>query len=99
MDTLQTRVRPGSAQFKENQEAQLRLVDDLRRRLAVAAAGGSDTARDRHVSRSKLLPRDRIARLLDRGSPFLEIARLAANGMYNDETPAAGVIAGIGLVN
>ncbi|WP_295124889.1 carboxyl transferase domain-containing protein [uncultured Leifsonia sp.] len=78
--------------------AQRALVDDLRRRLRVAAAGGPERARERHVARGKLLPRDRIDTLLDEGSPFLEIAPLAATGMYDDESPAAGVIAGIGVV-
>jgi 3-methylcrotonyl-CoA carboxylase beta subunit len=75
------------------------LVAELRARLARAARGGSDQARDRHTARGKLLPRDRVERLLDTGSPFLEVAPLAATGMYDDECPAAGVIAGIGLVN
>ncbi len=81
-----------------NDAAQRALVADLRERLAVAAAGGPERARERHVARGKLLPRDRIDALLDEGSPFLEIAPLAATGMYGDESPAAGVIAGIGLV-
>ncbi len=81
-----------------NDAAQRALVADLRKRLAVAAAGGPERARERHVARGKLLPRDRIDALLDEGSPFLEIAPLAATGMYGDESPAAGVIAGIGLV-
>lgn len=78
--------------------AQRALVADLRERLRVAAAGGPERARERHVARGKLLPRERIDVLLDEGSPFLEIAPLAATGMYDDESPAAGVIAGIGLV-
>ncbi|WP_240978317.1 carboxyl transferase domain-containing protein [Planctomonas sp. JC2975] len=77
---------------------QRELVAELRERLALAARGGSDVARERHTSRGKLLPRERVERLLDPGSPFLEIAPLAASGMYDDECPAAGVIAGIGLV-
>jgi 3-methylcrotonyl-CoA carboxylase beta subunit len=81
-----------------NDAAQRALVADLRQRLRVAAAGGPERARERHVARGKLLPRDRIDTLLDEGSPFLEIAPLAATGMYDDESPAAGVIAGIGLV-
>jgi 3-methylcrotonyl-CoA carboxylase beta subunit len=74
------------------------LVAELHRRLSVAAAGGSPAARERHTSRGKLLPRERVERLLDSGSPFLEVAPLAASGMYDDECPAAGVIAGVGLV-
>jgi 3-methylcrotonyl-CoA carboxylase beta subunit len=78
---------------------QRELVAELRARLTVAAAGGPQRARERHLSRGKLLPRDRVDVLLDEGSPFLEIAPLAATGMYGDESPAAGLIAGIGLVS
>ena len=75
------------------------LTKELADRLALAALGGTAKARDRHVSRGKLLPRDRVAELLDPGSPFLEIAPLAANGLYDDECPGAGVITGIGRVS
>jgi 3-methylcrotonyl-CoA carboxylase beta subunit len=75
------------------------LVADLRERLRVRALGGSAAARARHVSRGKLLPRDRVDRLLDPGSPFLEIAALAAEGMYDGATPGAGIITGIGRVS
>ncbi|CAM5338525.1 3-methylcrotonyl-CoA carboxylase beta subunit OS=Leifsonia shinshuensis OX=150026 GN=HNR13_001894 PE=4 SV=1 [Leifsonia shinshuensis] len=88
----------GTAEPAGNDAAQRALVADLRERLAVAAAGGPERARERHVARGKLLPRERIDALLDEGSPFLEIAPLAATGMYGDESPAAGLIAGIGLV-
>ncbi len=76
-----------------------RLVDELNTRLAAAALGGNERARERHVSRGKLLPRERVDRLLDPGSPFLELAPLAANGMYGDESPGAGIITGIGRVS
>ncbi|MDR6614299.1 carboxyl transferase domain-containing protein [Leifsonia sp. 1010] len=98
MPTLTSEASATDARFEQNDAAQRELVADLRRRLAVAAAGGPERARERHVARGKLLPRDRIDALLDEGSPFLEIAPLAATGMYGDESPAAGVIAGIGLV-
>lgn len=75
------------------------LAAELRERLDVAARGGSENARARHVARGKLLPRDRVTRLLDEGSPFIEIAPLAAHGLYGGDAPAAGVIAGIGLVH
>ncbi len=75
------------------------LVEELRARLEVARMGGSQTARDRHVSRGKLLPRDRIEHLLDPGSPFLEIAPLAADGVYDDDVPSAGIIVGIGRIS
>ncbi|APT90134.1 methylcrotonoyl-CoA carboxylase [Corynebacterium sphenisci DSM 44792] len=74
------------------------LAADLRGRLRRAAAGGGERARARHIARGKLLPRQRIDELLDPGSPFLEIAPLAADGMYGGKVPAAGVVAGIGLV-
>src|SRR6478735_2998066 len=98
MPTLTSEASATDARFEQNEAAQRELVADLRRRLAVAAAGGPERARERHVARGKLLPRDRIDALLDEGSPFLELAPLAATGMYDDESPAAGVIAGIGMV-
>ncbi|KNC19006.1 methylcrotonoyl-CoA carboxylase [Arthrobacter sp. RIT-PI-e] len=99
METLTSKVDPGSPVFTANQDAQRELVAELRRRLAVAALGGPEVSRQRHLSRGKLLPRERIDHLLDDGSPFLEIAPLAAEGMYDGECPGAGVIAGIGLVH
>ncbi|MFN8088839.1 MAG: carboxyl transferase domain-containing protein [Mycobacterium sp.] len=82
-----------------NREAHLRLVEQLRAKLATAALGGPERSRERHVARGKLLPRDRVDGLLDPGSPLLEVAPLAADGMYDDECPAAGIIAGIGRVS
>ena len=78
---------------------QTELVADLQQRLATAALGGPERSRQRHVGRGKLLPRDRVDALLDPGSPFLELSPLAANGMYDDQAPGAGIIAGIGRVN
>ncbi|MGY4649551.1 carboxyl transferase domain-containing protein [Mycobacterium sp. URHB0021] len=82
-----------------HRDEHLALVDQLRTKLATAALGGSERSRERHVSRGKLLPRDRVDGLLDPGSPFLELAPLAADGMYDDECPGAGIIAGIGRVS
>ena len=82
-----------------NAETNRALAEDLRARTAKAAQGGPEASRQRHLARGKLLPRDRVQRLLDPGAPFLEIGALAANGMYGDEAPAAGVIAGIGQVS
>src|SRR3954449_4533528 len=82
-----------------HRDAHLALVEQLRAKLATAALGGPERARERHVSRGKLLPRDRVDGLLDPGSPFLELAPLAADGMYDDEVPGAGMIAGIGRVS
>jgi len=99
MPTLTTATSAADPTFERNDADQRALVDDLRNRLQQAAAGGPERSRQRHVARGKLLPRERIDVLLDEGSPFLEIAPLAATGMYDDESPAAGVIAGIGLVH
>jgi 3-methylcrotonyl-CoA carboxylase beta subunit len=90
---------PTSPASTANGEAQWGLAAELKDRLANAALGGPAKSRERHIARGKLLPRERIDHLLDDGSPFLEIAPLAANGMYNDESPGAGIIAGIGLVH
>ena len=82
-----------------HRDEHLALVEQLRGKLAAAALGGPQRARERHVGRGKLLPRDRVDGLLDPGSPFLELAPLAADGMYDDECPGSGLIAGIGRVS
>ena len=74
------------------------LAAQLRARIAAAARGGPAAVRERHMARGKLLPRERVDRLLDPGSPFLEVAPLAAHGLYEDQAPGAGIIAGIGRV-
>src|SRR5580658_8102327 len=81
-----------------NAEHNRALAAQLRARIATAALGGSPQSRERHVSRGKLLVRDRVQGLLDPGSPFLEIGALAAHGMYANEAPGAGVVAGVGRV-
>ncbi|MGH3532260.1 MAG: carboxyl transferase domain-containing protein, partial [Mycobacterium sp.] len=82
-----------------NRDAHVALVSQLREKLTAAARGGSERARVRHVGRAKLLPRDRVDGLLDPGSPLLEVAPLAADGMYDDECPGAGIITGIGRIS
>ena len=82
-----------------NRAANMALAKTLRERSAKAALGGPEPARQRHSARGKLLPRERVERLLDMGSPFLEIGALAAHGLYDDEAPGAGVITGIGRVS
>ena len=99
MPTLTSATTAADPRFEENDAAQRALAAELRERLGRAAEGGPARSRERHVARGKLLPRERIDVLLDEGSPFLEIAPLAATGMYDDESPAAGLIAGIGLVH
>ncbi|WP_407518553.1 carboxyl transferase domain-containing protein [Methylobacterium oryzisoli] len=98
MPVIQTSADLGSAEAAQNRAAWGELRATLKARRAEAAAGGPPRARERHLARGKLLPRDRVLRLLDPGSPFLEIGPLAAYGMYDDAIHAAGVIAGIGRV-
>ncbi|HEY9523862.1 MAG TPA: carboxyl transferase domain-containing protein, partial [Thermopolyspora sp.] len=90
---------PAGEPYKRNAEVNEALAVELRERLAVAARGGPERARTRHVGRGKMLPRDRVGALLDPGSRFLELSPLAATGMYDDEAPAAGIITGIGRVS
>lgn len=99
MPVLDTQLNPRSEGFKANARAMQALVDDLDAHLARVAQGGGAEARARHLARGKLLPRDRIAQLLDGGSPFLEVAPLAALGVYDDAAPGAGVVAGIGRIH
>lgn len=85
--------------LRANAERLTAQVADLRERVRLIARGGTDDSRDRHVKRGKLLPRDRVERLLDPGTPFLEFSQLAAYDMYDDNIPAAGIITGIGQVS
>lgn len=98
MAALETSADPKSKEFKTNAAQMRALVDELNRRRAEAALGGNERARERHVKRGKLLPRERVMRLVDPGSPFLELSPLAANGMYEDAIHGAGIIVGIGRV-
>ncbi|WP_313073714.1 carboxyl transferase domain-containing protein [Melaminivora sp.] len=95
---LDTQLNPRSADFQANAAAMRQLVDDLRAQLERVAQGGGEAARAKHLARGKLLPRDRVMNLLDPGTPFLEIAPLAALNMYDNAAPGAGMIAGIGRV-
>ncbi|EYD74875.1 Methylcrotonyl-CoA carboxylase carboxyl transferase subunit [Rubellimicrobium mesophilum DSM 19309] len=96
---LNTKAQPSSETFKANRTAHLALLELVRQAAESAAQGGGETARQRHVSRGKLLPRDRIGNLLDAGSPFLEIGATAAHGMYDGAAPGAGLIAGVGRIH
>ena len=98
MAVIESTVDRNSADFAARSAAMRELVADLRRKLEEVAAGGGAQARERHVGRGKLLPRDRIELLLDAGTPFLEFSPLAADGMYAGEAPAAGLITGIGRI-
>ncbi|WP_321854529.1 carboxyl transferase domain-containing protein [Paraburkholderia tropica] len=98
MPIIESKLNPRSDEFKANAAALDALVADLREKIQKLSLGGGAAARDKHVSRGKLLPRERIAQLLDPGTPFLELSQLAAYGMYNDDAPGAGVITGIGRI-
>jgi 3-methylcrotonyl-CoA carboxylase beta subunit len=95
---LSTTANPSSEQFRRNESVHQGLVADLRHQLGKAAEGGPVAARQRHVARGKLLPRQRVDHLIDPSAPFLELSPLAALGMYDDECPAAGIITGVGRV-
>ncbi len=99
MTTLESKLNARSADFQANAAAMRALVDDLHVQLAKSAAGGGEVSRARHTARGKLLPRDRVQMLLDPGTPFLEVAPLAALGMYKGDAPCAGLIVGIGRVS
>ena len=96
---LQTNINLDSAEAKARDAHNRALVSDLREKVARAALGGNEKSRERHVSRGKLLPRDRVERLLDPGSPLLELGQLAANGLYGENIPGAGLITAIGRVS
>src|SRR5262245_36824275 len=98
MSVIRSEVSTASDAFRPNAERRKPLVADLADKAAAIARGGPEDARTRHVSRGKLLPRDRLAQLLDFGSPFLEIGQFAAWDMYDDAIAAAGMIAGVGRV-
>jgi 3-methylcrotonyl-CoA carboxylase beta subunit len=99
MSVLTSTASPGSEEFQANQRAHEALIADLRDQLERVQRGGGEQARERHASRGKLLPRERVDRLLDPGAAFLELSALAAHGLYNDESPGAGIITGIGRVS
>jgi 3-methylcrotonyl-CoA carboxylase beta subunit len=99
MPVLKSAIDPASEAFQANARVNRALVATLRERVANAALGGPEESRKRHAGRGKLLPRERVMRLLDPGSPFLELAALCAHGLYDDEAPGAGVIIGVGRVS
>ena len=99
MATLKSKLNPTSDEFRANAAAMQSAVDDLRVIAKKLAEGGGEEARRKHLGRGKLLPRERVQRLLDPGTPFLELSQLAAYGMYHDAAPGAGVITGIGRIS
>lgn len=99
MPILESKLSPRAADFLANTDRMQMLVADLRDRVATAALGGGDAARNKHIARGKLLPRERIDLLIDPGTAFLEFSQLAGFGQYGNEAPGAGVVTGIGLVS
>jgi 3-methylcrotonyl-CoA carboxylase beta subunit len=96
---LRSDLNTRSDEFAANAAAMRALADDLRAKVEAAEQGGGETARQRHLSRGKLLPRDRVAGLIDPGSPFLEFSQLAGYGLYGGDVHSAGIVTGIGLVS
>jgi len=99
MPLIASKVKPRDPDFAENARVNRALAEELRAQVDRIKQGGGEAARKRHLDRGKLLPRERVRRLLDSGSPFLEFSQLAASGLYGDEVPAAGLITGIGRVS
>ncbi len=99
MPALKSHLDPADGRVADNARYMQELVDELRAKLTATALGGSERARAKHAERGKLLVRERIDALLDRGSPFLELSPLAADGLYDDDAPGAGIVTGIGRVH
>src|SRR5260370_37362434 len=95
MEPLESHLDTSSAEFRANRERMQSLVDELKRRIAEAREGGGPKYLERHKEQGKLPVRERIAALLDRNTPFLELSPLAANGMHDDEAPGAGLATGL----
>ncbi|MDQ0144039.1 carboxyl transferase domain-containing protein, partial [Cupriavidus necator] len=98
MAAIETKLNARSESFRTNAQAMQALVADLQEKIAKLAEGGGADARAKHLSRGKLLPRERVQQLLDPGTPFLELSQLAAYDMYENAAPGAGIITGIGRV-
>ena len=98
MAKIASSIDARAPEFAANRAAMAALVGDLRALLARNALGGSEAARNKHLEAGKLLVRERVDALLDPGSPFLELSALAASGMYDNDSPSAGILTGIGVV-
>ena len=98
MSVLKSDLNTRSDAFRTNAAQMTALVEDLKEKVATIKQGGGEKARDKHLSRGKLLPRERVRKLLDPGSPFLEFSQMAAWDMYSGDIHSAGIITGIGRV-
>ena len=99
MPVIQTKINKESNSFASNETAMQMQVDDLREKRTLIEAGGPEAAKEKHIARGKLLPRDRIKSLIDPGTEFLEFSQLAAYNVYGEDVPAAGILTGIGKVS
>ncbi|MCA9562591.1 MAG: hypothetical protein KC561_03835, partial [Myxococcales bacterium] len=99
MQKIKTQLSASGDEFKENATHHRALASELREKLSAVRQGGGERALERHRKRGKLFARDRVDRLVDAGSPFLELSALAANGLYEDAAPSAGIVTGIGRVS
>lgn len=99
MTVLQSKINPRAEDFRNNYDSMAAAVADLREKVSTIEQGGGPAYQERHLSRGKLLPRERINALLDEGSPFLELSQMAAYNVYDDNVPAAGILTGIGRVS
>src|SRR5690242_7069107 len=99
MTLLRSAIDPRTTDFAANATAMRSLVADLRSRVAEVSQGGGEAATARHRSRGKLTARERVAGLIDPGSPFLELSQLAAYNLYDNEVPSAGIVTGIARVS
>ena len=99
MTKFNSAVEISSDEFQQNRSAMRDRVEELRQAVSTVAIGGSQTARQKHLDRDKLLVRERVNKLVDPGTPFLELSQLAAWGMYDGKVPAAGIITGIGRIS
>ncbi len=96
MAILHSTISPRSAEFQANQQAMAEALEVVEAAAQQAEQGGGKAAQEHHLAKGKLLPRERVARLLDPGSPFLEVGRFAGHDLYEGAAPCAGVIAGVG---
>src|SRR5690606_35991064 len=99
MHPLSSHIDTNSNEFKSNVEFHKSLAEDLKARLERVYQGGGEESVNKHKKRNKFLARERIEKILDPGSPFLELSALAADGVYEEDVPSAGVVTGIGLVH
>jgi 3-methylcrotonyl-CoA carboxylase beta subunit len=99
LSRIESKIQTKDASFQANQAAMQAACEDLQAQLRLAAAGGGEAARAKHLARGKLLPRDRVAQLLDPGAAFIEFSPLAAHGMYDGDAPCGGIITGVGSVH